>query len=166
MSPRDTHRAKLYEAERMVLSLVDRASSAAHTVQLAGTELTLPVEARFASLESVDAYVHRVLAMPTVQASSPRAAMPVRVRERRGDRSAHYSRSAAGGEIAVPTSVDGRWALRELVILHEIAHHLDDSGDAAHGAAFAHRLIDLVGAVLGPEMQFVYRVIFGDSDVI
>ncbi|MFZ2241198.1 MAG: TIGR04338 family metallohydrolase, partial [Gordonia amarae] len=58
------------------------------------------------------------------------------------------------------------WALRELVVLHELAHHLDDSGGPAHGPGFVHTLITLVGLVLGPEAEFVYRVVFTDSGVL
>ncbi|MGV9712200.1 TIGR04338 family metallohydrolase [Gordonia sp. NPDC003424] len=165
MRARDTARSRVYDAERLVFRLFDRADEA-RTVQLVGTELTLPVEARFGSVDSVRGHVDRVLAMPAVRARFTRAAHPVAVRERRGDRSAHYSRTADGdAEIAIPSSRDGRWALRELVVLHELAHHLDDSGGPAHGREFVVCLIDLVGLVLGPEAALVYRVIFSDSGV-
>ncbi|GAA3699430.1 TIGR04338 family metallohydrolase [Gordonia hankookensis] len=164
--PRDSGRARLYEAERLVHHMFDRAASN-RTVQIAGTELTLPVEAHFGSVASVRDYVDRVLAMPSVRARFRRAARPVRVRERRGHRSAEYLRSGdADPQIAIPSSADGRWALRELVVLHEIAHHLDDSSGPAHGREFAVGLTDLVGLVLGPEAGFVYRVVFGDSGVV
>jgi len=40
----------------------------------------------------------------------------------------------AGATVAVPTYGSGTgWALRELVILHELAHHLADDGEVAHG---------------------------------
>ncbi|MDY6811808.1 MAG: TIGR04338 family metallohydrolase, partial [Actinomycetota bacterium] len=60
MTPRDVGRARFYEAERLVHHMFDRAGSN-RTVQLAGTELTLPVEARFASVDSVRDHVTRVL---------------------------------------------------------------------------------------------------------
>lgn len=170
-SARDTRRSEVYEAERLIHRLFDRAGDG-HEVQLAGTRLTLPVEARFASVESVRSYVARVSTLPSVVADFPAARRPPAIRERRGHRSAEYrpptrsAGSAAGteaGEIALPTSAQGRWALRELVVLHELAHHLDDSSDAAHGSAFIRTLTDLVGAVLGPEAGFVYRVVFTES---
>ncbi|UEA60657.1 TIGR04338 family metallohydrolase [Gordonia otitidis] len=155
----DVGRARLYAAEDMALRLFDHGG----TVQLAGAELTLPPEARFASVDSVDDYVRRVLAMPTVAQSWPRASVTVRVRPRRGHRKAHYEPDTH--VIAVPDSPSGRWALRELVVLHEIAHHLDDSSGAGHGPGFARTLIELVGLVLGPEAGLVYRVIFADGGV-
>ncbi|MEE3851262.1 TIGR04338 family metallohydrolase [Gordonia sp. LSe1-13] len=166
MRPRDVGRARLYAAERLVHRMFDRAGSS-RTAQLAGAEITLPSEARFASVDSVRDYVSRVLAMPTVRARFPRTTAPVAVRERRGFTSAEYRTSSAGeAQIAIPSSADGRWALRELVVLHELAHHLDDSDDPAHGRGFAVTLIDLVGLVMGPEAGLVYRVMFGDSDVL
>lgn len=162
--PRDTRRERFYEAERMVFRLFERAGGT-HTVQLAGTELTLPVEAQFASVDSIRDYVGRVLSMPSVAQRFDAASTPVTVRARRGHRSAHYARHLDSDlrEIAIPDSAEGRWALRELVVLHEIAHHLDDSDGPAHGRQFATTLTELVGLVLGPEAEFVYRVVFADS---
>lgn len=165
MTPHDTMRGRVYTAERMAFNMFERASSA-RTVQVVGTELTLPPEARFASVDSVRDYVGRVTGMAAVRVRFPRAVEPILVRERRGHRSAHYTRRADGrAEVAVPFAVQGRWALRELVVLHELAHHFDDSGGAAHGREFVVCLIDLVGLVLGPEAELVYRVIFSDSGV-
>ncbi len=162
MTARDTGRSRLYEAERLVHRMFDRAGSA-RTVQIAGTELTLPIEALFSSVESVRSYVERVLAMNSVRQRFPRASEPVTVRASGGHRAAEYRRDI--GEIAIPDSREGRWALRELVILHEMAHHLDDGTGSAHGRGFVVTLTDLVGAVLGPEAAFVYRVVLTDSGV-
>ncbi len=169
MTTRDSGRSRLYDAEQLVMSIFTRAG-AGRVVELAGANVTVPAEAQFASADSVRDHVERVLAMPSVRERFPRARVAVAVRERRGHTRAEY-RSAAyssGGlpEIAIPTSTEGRWALRELVVLHEIAHHLDDSGGPAHGRGFADTLIDLVSLVLGPEAGFIYRVVFADSGVL
>ena len=160
---RDGNRARVYDAERLAQRILERAGGA-HTVQIAGTSLTVPPEARFSSVDSVREYANAVLAMPAVRERFGRAALPVRVRTRRGNRAAHYERADA--VIAVPDDDGGRWALRELVVLHELAHHLDEGVDAdepAHGRGFVTSLIDLVGLVLGPEVALVYRVVFTDS---
>ncbi|EON30780.1 hypothetical protein GTC6_20940 [Gordonia terrae C-6] len=171
VSERDTGRARFYEAEHLVHRLFDNVSSS-RTVQLAGTEITLPAEARFASVDAVDDYVTRVLALPGVRSRFERSSQPVSVRERRGQRSAHYAarvRRSDGAplaaEIAIPSAAEGRWALRELVVLHELAHHLDGTTGPAHGRGFVLTLIELVGLVLGPEAAFVYRVVLGDSGI-
>ena len=161
--PRDSGRSAMYQAEQLVHRLFERSGSA-RTVQLAGTELTLPTEALFASAESVAMYVNRVLAMPAVQERFPRAAQPVAVRGRRGSAAAEYRPEIA--EIAIPDSSEGRWALRELVVLHELAHHLDDGPGPAHGRGFVLTLTELVATVLGPEAGFVYRVILADAGVM
>lgn len=164
MAPRDTGRETFYGAERLIMRMFDRAGHH-RTVQLAGTELTLPVEAQFGSIDSVRDYIGRVLAMPTVRARFDAAARPVAVRSRRGNRSAHYAVSSGECEIAIPDGRDGRWALRETVVLHEVAHHLDQSAGPAHGRGFAQTLTELVGLVMGPEAEFVYRVVLADSGV-
>ncbi|WP_419215932.1 TIGR04338 family metallohydrolase [Gordonia sp. CPCC 205333] len=140
------------------------------TATLAGTTVTLPPEAKFASVESISRYVDDVLAMRPVREAFARADVPLTVRPRNGFRAAEYRRvaddDAAGGEIAIPHRGAGSWALRELVVLHEVAHHLDDTGGAAHDAGFANTLIALVGLVLGPEAAFVYRVILHDAGAV
>lgn len=159
---RDQSRSRVYAAERMVHRMLDRAGGA-HTVQIAGTELTIPAEARFSSVDDVARYVDRVLSLGRVGDRFERSRLPVVVRPRKGPRAAHYERGSA--TIAVPEVSEGRWALRELVILHEVAHHLDDVGDPAHGPSFVRTLIELVDLVVGPEVALVYQVVFGDSGV-
>ena len=60
-----------------------------------------------------------------------------------------------------------RWALRETVLLHEVAHHLgntaDRAADAGHGPAFTGRLLRLAEIVLGAEAAFVLRVLLSDQ---
>ncbi|WLP92065.1 TIGR04338 family metallohydrolase [Gordonia sp. NB41Y] len=164
MSPRDVGRAQMYAAERLVFRMFERAGSA-RTVQIAGTELTLPTEALFGSVDSVRDYVSRVVSMPAVLERFPRSGVPVAVRSRGGFRSAEYRRVGGHAEIAIPDTREGRWALRELVVLHELAHHLDDGDGPAHGRGFVLTLTELVGTVLGPEAGFVYRVILAESGV-
>ncbi|MFT4043334.1 MAG: TIGR04338 family metallohydrolase [Gordonia sp. (in: high G+C Gram-positive bacteria)] len=169
MSPRarDIGRARFYAAERMIMNMFDRVGSS-RTVEIAGTQLTLPIEAIFGSVDSVRDHIERVLAMPAVRQRFPGAAHPVSVRARKGYRSAEYRPAGVVGpvaEIAIPVSAEGRWALRELTVLHELSHHFDQSHGAPHGSAFIAILTELVGVVLGPEAAFVYRVILADSGV-
>ena len=81
----------------------------------------------------------------------------MRVRERAGAARAHYERP--GAIVAVPTHrTGGGWALRELVILHELAHHLGGDEPEAHGGPFVDRLLDLVDGVVGPEAALLMRI--------
>ncbi|MEZ5210285.1 TIGR04338 family metallohydrolase [Gordonia sp. (in: high G+C Gram-positive bacteria)] len=161
---RDARRARCYDAERLIFRLMERPGGGAHTVELAGTTLTLPGEARFGSVESVQRYVDDVLALPAVRERFARAARPVRVRDRRSAAASHYSRDDA--TIAIPAGQPDRWAMRELAVLHELAHHLDDDGVPAHGLGFTGTLTELAGLVLGPETGLVYRVILGDAGLL
>ncbi len=156
---RDTQRAKVYAAEEFVRTLFDRAAQhGTGAIDFFGTALTLPPEARFGSVESVRRYVTDVLDMPAVRERWPGAA-PLEVRSRRGETAAHYE----SGTIAVPDR-HGTWALRELVVLHEMAHHLTAAG-APHGVEFVATMTELAGSVMGPEARHVLRVIYSKEGV-
>lgn len=153
---RDTGRAAVYRAERLVHGLFDHASAAAGTVDCLGVNLTLPPEARFGSIPAVQDYVDRVLALLGRTDG-------VRVRSRAGDTAAHYERGPA--VIAMPAGREGGWALRELVVLHELAHHLTGVPGPAHGPEFTGTLIDLASEVMGPEAGLALTVVFRESGV-
>jgi len=117
------------------------------TVEFFGANITLPPEARFASVDSVR--------WP--------AAEPLTVRGRRGVTAAHYEYDGNLATIAVP---DRRttWALRELVVLHEIAHHVCRA-EPAHGPEFVATFCELTDAVMGPEVGHVLRVVYAKEGV-
>jgi putative metallohydrolase (TIGR04338 family) len=157
VTPRDTQRAKVYAAEEFVRTLFDRAAERGNrVVDFFGTQLTLPPEGRFGSVDAVQRYVDDVLAHVG-------ADRPLVVRARRGTTAAHYERSDEGATIAVP---DGRvtWALRELVVLHEMAHHLSDV-DPPHGPEFVATFCELAETVMGPEVAHVLRVVYAKEGV-
>jgi putative metallohydrolase (TIGR04338 family) len=157
VTPRDTQRAKVYAAEDFVRTLFDRASEHGNrTVDFFGTQLTLPPEGRFASAAAVQRYVDEVLAHVG-------ADRPVTVRPRRGIAAAHYESTDAGPTIAVPDR-RGTWALRELVVLHEVAHHLCDA-EPPHGPQFVATFCELAEAVMGPEVAHVLRVVYAKEGV-
>ena len=149
---RDARRSKVYAAEQLVRRIFDRAAqTGCRTLELHGSRITLPIERRFASVASIQAYADAVLALRWVRDEWPRAVVPVRVRSRNGQARAHYERSAA--MIAIPPHEHNRaWAMRELVVLHELAHHLEpDPTRAPHGKEFVNRYARLVAELIGPE---------------
>ena len=159
---RDAQRAKVYAAEGFVRTMFDRAAERGNpVVDFFGTQLTLPPEARFGSVESVQTYVDDVLAHPAV--SERWQARPLRVRVRRGATAAHYERDGDTATMAVPEDRSA-WALRELVVLHEIAHHFDE-GDPPHGPQFIATFCELAEAVMGPEVAHVLRVVYAKEGV-
>ena len=158
MTARDAQRAKVYAAEQLVRRIFDRAAqTGCHTLDLHGSRFTLPIERRFASVESIQAYAETVLALGWVRAEWARAAVQVQVRSRNGQTRAHYER--ANATIAIPPYKGNRaWAMRELVVLHELAHHLEpEPAAAAHGPAFVHRYALLATEVIGPEVGLLLR---------
>jgi putative metallohydrolase (TIGR04338 family) len=163
VTPRDTQRAKVYAAEEFVRTMFDRAAEHGNrSVDFFGTQLTLPPEGRFASVPAIQRYVDDVLAHPAVRQRWANAG-PLTVRARRGATAAHYERSDDGATIAVPDQRTS-WALRELVVLHEIAHHLS-TAEPPHGRQFVAAFCDLADAVMGPEVGHVLRVVYAKEGV-
>jgi len=161
---RDGQRAKVYAAEVFVRTLFDRvAETGRRGVEFFGTELTLPPEARFGSVAAVQRYVDDVMALSTVRNRWPDAS-GLAVRARRGTTAAHYEKLGAAGVIAVPDQRGVDWALRELVVLHEIAHHLCDVRPP-HGPEFVATFCELTEMVMGPELGYVLRVVFAKEGV-
>ena len=158
-SQRDSQRAKVYAAEEFVRTLFDRAAGhGSPVVDFFGTALTLPPEGRFGSVASVQRYVDDVLTLPAVREHWPDVP-PLAVRARRAATAAHYESRDGAGVIAVPDRRAADWALRELVVLHEIAHHLCRSGPP-HGPEFVATVCELAELVMGPELGHVLRVVY------
>lgn len=161
--PRDSQRSKVYAAEEFVRTLFDRAAQhSSRSIDFFGEGITLPPEARFGSVDSVQRYADEVLSLPAVRARWTQKA-GLSVRPRRGATAAHYEIAAGAGVIAVPAGAD--WALRELVVLHELAHHLCPDDVAPHGSGFVATFCALAGIVMGPEVGHVLRVVYAKEGV-
>jgi putative metallohydrolase (TIGR04338 family) len=161
---RDTHRSAVYSAEDALARQLDRGG----TIDFFGSTLTLPIERRFADVPSIQRYVDRVVVI--VAQGLP----PVRVRERAGLTKAHYEaqRGDRAAVIAVPLAlVDGRrWAARESVVIHEIAHHVAHhdvaaANEPAHGPVFCGHLLALHERVIGPESALLLRASLASAGV-
>lgn len=151
---RDYQRQRVYDAEHVLGQFFTRAVESDNpVVTVQGITLTLPPEGRFGSVESIQGYVNRVLTHPAVKAQYPWVAPNVTVRRRKGTTAAHYSRM--GQEIAIPDETN--WALRELVVLHEIAHHL---APGAHGPRYTNTYLGLLEVIMGPEVALVLRILY------
>ena len=155
---RDSQRSKVYHAEDILRTVMDRAlDNPLYTIE--GISLTLPPEGRFSSAEDVQRYVDRVVSLPSVVEQY--GVMPVTVRPRKGQRIAHYE--SFPPTIAVPEN-HNRWALREIVVLHELAHHYSRTRPA-HGPEFTGTFINLLGRVMGPEMGLLARILYSHNEV-
>ncbi|MCI4673856.1 TIGR04338 family metallohydrolase [Candidatus Mycolicibacterium alkanivorans] len=165
MSARDNQRSRVYAAEEFVRTLFDRAAQhSSRSIDFFGAQLTLPPEARFGSIESVQRYVDDVLAL-SVMTARWASQGPLSVRPRRAATAAHYENHDGTGVIAVPDRNTAGWAMRELVVLHEIAHHLDDGHGPAHGPEFVATFCELAALVMGPEVGHVLRVVYAKEGV-
>lgn len=154
---RDSQRSKVYAAQNVLHWLYESAEATGNpVVTVNGVTVTLPPEARFACVQSMQDYITKVMHLPPIEAY--KRFTPV-IRERKGTTKAHYQ----SGTIAIPIHRQGRWAQRELVLLHELAHHLAP-GDQ-HGPTFVSTFLTLLGAVMGPEVELVARMVFIDNGV-
>lgn len=145
----DTGRTAVYRAEHALRRLLEHANtpSANPVVTLAGVQLVLPVERKFANLESIQSYCDLVCGQCAVST--------VKVRARKGNAEAHYSKSRH--EIAIPDERCG-WAMREMVILHELAHHLTPH-DAGHQSEWRHAFSTLLETYVAPEVGLAFRLL-------
>lgn len=157
----DPQRALVYEAEGVLAGLIDRRDEYPLAAAF-GSRVAVPDDRKFGDIASVQRYVDAVLTLEWVRRRWPDAARPVRVRARRAARGAHYELET--DTIAVPTHrVGGGWAMRELVVLHELAHHL--ARGAAHGPEFVATMLELVETLVGAEAGFLLRASLQDAGV-
>ena len=165
MSVRDNQRSRVYAAEQFVRTLFDRAAEhSSRAIDFFGDPITLPPEARFGSIESVQRYVDSVLVLPAVTAHWPQSSS-IAIRSRRAATAAHYENHDGTAVIAVPERGAAGWAMRELVVLHEVAHHLAAGACPAHGPHFVTTFCELTAAVMGPEVGHVLRVVYSKEGV-
>ena len=146
---RDLHRTAVYQAEDQWSAILDRGGS----VDFFGSTIQAPVQLRFGSLEDAQTYTAKIVAdlgLPEVH-----------VRHRKGGTRAHYS----DGVIAIPSNQP--WAMRESVVLHEIAHHvcITQHESAMHDAHFTASLLLLVEYRLGSEAALLLRTGYQASGV-
>ena len=151
----DSQRQRVYDAEDAWALLLDAARRGAVRAEVAGSAVVLPAETVFGTLEAAQAYAdHWTQGLP-----------PVRVRRRKGHRRAHWE---PPGVIALPVPEHGQpWALRETVLLHELAHHaaFHRDGVTDHGPSYTSRMLELVGQALGAEAALALRVEYGERGV-
>ena len=123
---RDSHRSAIYHAEHILSDMFDLcAASGNPLVTIDDIALTLPPEARFGRIDDVQRHVDRVLDSEAIRATFG-ARPPISVRARNSAKcKAHYEPDTA--VIAIPDTGQARSMLRELVLLHELSHHLDDA---------------------------------------
>ena len=153
---RDSQRSRVYAAEGAWELQLDAARRGAPRATVAGSSVLLPSELLFGTLEAAQAYADgRLDGVP-----------PVVLRRRRGHGQAHWE---PPGVIALPVPAHGQpWALRESVLLHELAHHVAFHRHEVvdHGPTYRACMLDLVERALGPEATLALRVAYGEQGLV
>lgn len=140
-----------YDAEFALRFLLENGG----TYEFYGSKLTLPQEARFASLDSIAAYIDRVYSHLELPGAQPK------IRQRKGEAKAHYERFTQ--TIAVP--MRSGWACREIVVLHELAHHLTWAERESHGPLFCSCLVFLITHCIGYEAGLILSAEYGERGI-
>lgn len=147
----DEEAAAIYAAHaelRRLLALADE-SEMRRVEWYHDAYLTMPVELRFHDVAAVRRYVNTLV---TVERTPP-----VTVHAKWDAGSAHYW--APSQAIFLPAEDASGWAMRQITILHEFAHHVEWSrhGSGGHGEVFREILLDLVERHAGEECALVLR---------
>lgn len=149
-------KAQVYSAEDR-LAEIFRNTAVSRTTEIKGATLTLPDERRFGALETVQRYVdHAVKVCADVYPVGPCEVMVGRSTLKRKA----YWRD---GKITLPRLETTDWAWRELVVLHEVAHHLTPWH--GHDSIFAGAFVHLLNEMMGPEAGWLASVLYMDNGV-
>jgi len=159
--------SQAYSAEHVVWSVLDKVAAVEEpfTMTVAGSSMVIPLERRFGTIENIQAYVDLVCQSVGEGSSAPR------VRARKSIKAAHYSL----GEIAIPTNENqaagkSGWAMREIVVLHELAHHFDrrnghHPASGGHGPTFVGTFLGLIRGIMGYETWLLALSSFDQAGV-
>jgi putative metallohydrolase (TIGR04338 family) len=161
---RDTQKQKVYDAEYLVRDILTSMDTTdVRTFDFYGSSLVVPIERKFGDLEGVQRYVNAVLALNWVRDTWEHATLPITVRARKGVRFAQYFPLVS--VMAVPPHKRGNsWAMREIIILHETAHHLAPRGEH-HGPEFTGIFLRLVTEIIGQEVGLLLTDAYQNSGV-
>lgn len=155
----DPDRDRVHAAEQDVRLGLEHLGHAG-SLHFHGVMFSPETEPRFSSPDDVRAHVQRVYRhLAEAGTDFARQVEPPAVRTRRGFKAAHYEPESA--TIAIPDHTNaGNWALRGLVVWHEIAHHL--AGEAGHGPGFRSTFLRLLEALGLPEISRLMLKSFED----
>lgn len=160
----DPDRAAVYAAEDALSHWLDLVSPDAPEVRVHGRLFTPEPDVKFSDPGAAAVYVEKVMAhlADGEHTFEGRELLPVSVRARRGAARAEYR--FADACIGVPSAeIGGRWALRGLVVLHEVAHHL--LGRPGHGPDWRATFLRLLEAIGQPVHAELLHLAYADEGV-
>lgn len=157
---RDNQKQKVYDAEHQFCRMLDTVELDG-TIDFFGSRVAVDTDRKFTRVADVQRFVDAIV---TSLLPEHRSVVPTVV-VRKGEAKAVYRSS--DNTICVP---EAKWALRESVILHEmahwlVAHSLDRSTCEAHGPEFAGIFVDLVSRVMGSGSAMVLSACLDGSGV-
>lgn len=155
--------ARIYEAEYVLQKTFDRYWEGTEII-IHGVPVVLPRERKFVHVSEVQQYVQDFLRDPGV--IKKYGLLPqVKVRDRKGERAAHYD--TVRNEIAIPCQA--AWACRELVVLHELAHHVQYQRSIikkiVHNQEFMDIYVELLAIRMNEHARFVAQMCFIDAQI-
>lgn len=136
----DYGRSAVYSAENQVSRVVNRGGS----VDFFGSTLHVPMQRKFGDIEGVVEYLRALRECSWGHGQTPTPnILP--------SRSLRKATWVHPNTIRLPTTSD--WALTEMVVLHEYAHHVTfyEHDATGHGIEFRNCLVDLVSDAIAPE---------------
>lgn len=145
-----------YDAEQELEFMLNNGG----TVQLHGSKLVMPEHRKFGDLLGAQRYVNRVCNMMGIEVAP-------QVRARKGDRKAHYSYEHVAIFLPDHKGSQHSWAMTELTVLHELAHHVRGPGADSHGhdAVWCGIFVELVARCIGDEAGFVLMCALSERGV-
>jgi len=151
---------EVYRSEDLLCQIIDQQH--VHPQLLIGNSMVLvPNDRKFQTVANIQSYVNKVTDQQGVKAVT---VVPKLHRGKGRQLWAHYDPSA--GEIHIPMRAKGKWAQREVVVLHELAHHLTWREPVGHGPKFAGKLLELIEEYIGLEAHFILRILYADNGVV
>lgn len=146
----------VYSTEDQLYRMLDR-SFEYPTAEIFGSTVAVPqTEKKFGDLESVKRYIAWIYQTDWMKTNFPDS-KPPKVELYRGHAKAEYVSWTQ--TIRMPAEKrEGRWSMREMVVLHELAHHLADG--RGHGSAFTQAEVELVTEYVGIEAGFLLRSMY------
>lgn len=158
MKPVSEPAARIYRMDERVKTLLDAALERdIRVVEIHGSTLYIPLELRFGNIESVQTYIDLTLGKDEIIQRYPKAEIPLQVHAMRDNKEPYYRQN----KIGLPDHGGGiSPAMREIVVLHEMAHHLGSSG---HSQRFLDAYIDLVEKNMSPSLGLYMRMIYEES---
>lgn len=163
---RDAYRQKAYDAE-FELRFIARQDI--DSIDFYGSTLDLPRTRNFGDLEGVQRYVNAVCEMDVVRDKYPmNGRLAPTVVPRAGQAKAHYE--SYRNLIAVPEhrGSQSSWAMREIVVLHELAHYFTtfkDDSTGTHGTEFCLCFCFLMQHVLGGGWHILLMRAFDEKGI-